>query len=429
MAIFKSSLFGAKETELTPEEKRLNTLHKLAEARISANRICDELDSIDYNKIRNQTSIKTAEIEKYIDGAKVNRTGVEIVNDIESYLRALRDRIAKEDTATLVIAETERIDSKLIYFSEILNESLQNGDLYTAEVCEIALVYGVIRGHKPIPNSLSTEERERELTEREKKIEIYKEMVKTSKEIHKLSDTSKSIKNRYMNEVLPKYEEAHKDFLNDKAKNSSIYAEIAGKSGNGLTGQHLVAYEKTQRDNNLYRTAENIVKQLAGIDSNISNYEMTITNLKNAFDLQAVHFNTELQMQIDRILSDIPSKMSEIIATSQKTQTSLDKMFNEFDAVMNDPDLKQSLAKAAAISQKIELQEQERELRRQKDEEAQIAKWKEETEEAEAAIKRKKELQDAKKEALEKQVELEMVNEQKIEKPIVKKKKQIKGMD
>lgn len=425
----KSSPAAAEQTAADQAEARANTLNKLNQARTHANKIIANLNSINYNKIRGQENIRTAKVVKYIDGEKVIRTGEEIVNDMESYIKTISAKIAKEDITDLVIDETERIDSRLVLFSGLLVDALNRGDLRTAEVCEIALIYGIVRGHAPIPQELDMMERDRELTERENKIDIYKKMVSAAKEMQRIAETKSNLSKQYMNEVVPKYEEAHEDFLKDKAANQSIYDAIAGKSGDELTGEYLVAWKKTARDNNLYRTAENIVTEIAAIENNLSNYELSMINLKNALDLQSVSFNSELQMQIDLTLSQIPDKMLEINQTTLKTQASLDKMFKEFNSVMNDPDLRLSMAKASEISRKIEAKEKKREQQRKDDEEAQIAKWELEAEEAEAEAIRRQKLQEAKMKALEKQLEVDKTKTETIEKPIVKKKKQIKGMD
>lgn len=418
MAVFDNIFNKKKEEPMTPAEVRANTLQKLGETRAMASEIYKTLDEIakKFNVYRQKSNIKNLQIETTVNGVKMMQSGVEIVNNIEPKVRGLLNHLANEVSADLVAVQTERIDGKLHFFAQQLKESLDKADLFTAQACVIGLVFGIMQGHRPIPTTYEPTMIESELTTREKKIEDYKAIVLVGKKMDELEQRKETLKNQYNNVVLPRYDEAREKFLADKAKRGHIYKEIAGKSAEGLDEEHLTAWRLTSQNNNLFSACTSMAAQIAGLEDNIAKYQVTVLELQNAAMLEGVQFDAELQMRIDEIMATIPDKMASILTTSMEQQKSLDNMFNEFDAVLNDPDLRVDMAKAAQKSARIQKKLEEKELKENEDEEERLKELQEEAAKLMKEQQLKEEREKAMKEAMDK------IAEKPVEKPLVTKK-------
>ena len=404
MAVFNNIFNGKKEEPLSPAEVRALTLQKLGETRKMASEIYKELDAVNhsFNMYRQKANIKQAQIITMVDGQKMTLSGVEIINDIEPKVRGLLNHLCQEVSADLVAIQTERIDAKLLYFAQQLKVSLDKADLYSAQACVVGLLCGIIQGHRSIPSTYEPKMVESELRTRERKIEDYKAIVDVGMEMNRLETVKNALKQKYNNEVMPRYDEAHEEFLADKADRAHIYREIAHKSGEELDAEHLTAWRLTARDNNLFRACKSMAIQISGLEDNIARYQVTVLQLQNAAILEGVQFNAELQMKIDKIMATIPDTMASILATTNEQQKSLDSMFNEFDAVLNDPDVRVGMAKTMQKSQSIAKKLEDKERKENEDADERLRELEAEAEKLMKDQQLKEEREKAMKEAMDK---------------------------
>ena len=394
-------LFTKKKDPLTPEqqqaleqeEARLRTLSQLDGTRMMAEQIYTTLRNIRWDDYSNSVNIRDAEKTNFVDGAAVTVTGPEFVNDAKRMVNTILVKMGKEINADLVAIQSERIDAELLYFAEQLEESLKNADLYSAEACITGLFYGIWQGHRSIPSTSTAQEKEDEISLRQQKIKDYKQIVKVSKKMKKMDNTRKNLIALYTDEVEPKYARVHEEFLKKMNEQRHLFTEISGYTGHKarlLSDEHFEAWRLTTKNDNLFKTTEQLGTQIEAISHNISEYEDSILQIKNAAQLEDMKFDAELQMEIDQIIAAIPDKMTQMLHNVIKQQESLDRMFNEFNAALNDPDVTKAMAKTMYQNQMLANELAERERKDKEDEAAYIQKMEEE------AIRIEKELTEEK---------------------------------
>lgn len=327
---------------------REQTLQKLGEARRNGNKIYNELSGIKFNLIAQQSNIQNVAIERELEeGEKVTLSGVEILNNIEDMVNTVKAMLEREDPTTYLVDDTEKIDGELHYFAQMLNQSLKEGDVRTAEVCCFALIYGVYEGHKPIPTTIPIEVRNQELKERVQKIDIYSTLVTTAREIYKLTKSREKLRKQYKDDVLPKYLEARKNLEEDSEAKPHIYEEINGVDPALLAGAHLEAWKITTEHDTLLTMGEQLKTAVAGIDVNISQYENQIRLLRTAMNMSEIRNNAKLDQKIDQLLQTVPKQMSILTNSAMNHQKIIDNMFDSFDEVLKNPELMTSIATAA----------------------------------------------------------------------------------
>ncbi len=169
MAIFSNknekanAVILANEPTSAPETTQ--TLNQLHQTRLMLNKIYNSICDIDFATIERKESLQNASVLSFVEQKddetgeisfmEVERSGAEVLNEIRSTAMLLKRKLEAEDAANLIEQETLGIDSKLWKFAETLNQSLDNVnvDLDTAKACVTGLVYGIMEGHRAIPES------------------------------------------------------------------------------------------------------------------------------------------------------------------------------------------------------------------------------------------------------------------------------------
>lgn len=363
----------------TSAPETMQTLNKLHQTRQMLNNIYNSMCDIDFATIERKAALQQASILSFVECnddetgetsfVEVERSGVEVLNDIKSTVMLLKRKLEAEDAASLLEQETAVIDSKLWKFAQTLHQSLDNVnvDLDTARACVTGLIYGIMEGHRAIPESYDTDERENELTIREKKIEDFEKIIKVSKEIMKLRMTRDKIRSQNNATVLPNFKKARQEYEEDRNARRSIYDAIKNVPGtevHKMTEAHIDAWSKSANLVNLQRLHTQLKIQLATVDDTIKRFDVSIETIKNAAAVENIFFNEKLHREIDETISRIPDKLLVVIETTNAAQQSLDSMSSKFDAALNSHDM--AIATTQTMNALEELERQnEREIERE----------------------------------------------------------------
>lgn len=370
--------------EPTSAPETAQTLNQLHQTRQMLNNIYDSMCDIDFATIERKAALQQATVISFVkcedeetgetSFVEVERSGVEVLNDIRSTVALLKRKLEAEDAACLLEQETAVIDSKLWKFAQTLHQALDNinVDLDTARACVTGLIYGIMEGHRIIPESFDADERENELSVRERKIEDFEKIIKISKEIMKLRTTRDKIRDQNNNTVLPNFQRARQEYDKDRNERRSIYDEIKGVPGTDvhkMTKDHIEAWSKSANLVNLHRLHDQLKIQLATVDDTIKRFDVSIETIKNAAAVENIFFNEKLHREIDETISRIPDKLLVVIETTNAAQQSLDNMSSKFDAALNSHDMAIATTQTMNALEELE-QNNARELEREKDDAA-----------------------------------------------------------
>lgn len=376
-----TSGFAEQPAPASETEKTLNQLHQ---TRAMLNNIYNSICDIDFARIERKESLQKASITTFVESmneetgemeyVEVERSGVEVLNEIKSTITLLKKKLEAEDAAALLEQETAVIDSQLWKFAQTMNQALDsiNVDLDTAKACLAGLLYGIMVGHSPIPESYDPDERENELTVRERKIEDYGKIVKVSKKIMNTRNSRNDIRRQNNMDILPKYKQAYAEYVDDSNNHRSLYDDIKGKNGREaqkMSPEHFAAWAKSALVVNLQRVHMHLKTQIVTFDDEMKRYEIAIENIKNAASVENMFYNEKLHREIDESISRIPDKMLVVLQNTDATQQSLDKMHNAFEAVLNSHDTKVGMTQTMNALEEI-TQEMERAKWRELDDQA-----------------------------------------------------------
>ena len=278
-----------------------NTHDKLDAARTYGNQIYNILDDIDFDALANRPDIISAEVKEPNGEQTIAKNGVEIVNDIRSKVEYLKKLLKTEISAELVKISSERLDKQILIFAENLKDSLKSGNLVTAMACILGLGYGIQKGHKPLPASMTDDYSiERELLNREKKIRFYESIVKLCviNDGHRKKLTA--LTNQYV-ETKQDFEQVHEEFIKQKKVRPDIYKAISGFTGKeaaDMSPEYFQAWQLAAKHNNLYERGRLLNTQRAYVEQSININDQEILSLRNAALMSDYEIDPELNMQI-----------------------------------------------------------------------------------------------------------------------------------
>ncbi len=375
------------KVEIVPDEVVKTTLDIY---RANGNRIYNMLDEIEFDSILKNPEIANAELDVYEGAVHKTMKGSEIINKLHSEVDYLLSKLRAESSAELLKIDSEIIDANLIYFADVLSESIKKGNLVTAMTSMLGLGYGIEQGHKPLPPYMTDPEKiKKELKKRNDKVRIYRDIAELSVANDEYRKQKASFTAEYIN-IKKSFQKAHDEFIEHKSKHSDIYEAINNLTGKEIkeefSEEYLEAWRLTSKNNNLYNQGIIYNSQISTIGNFIDINDQQMLSLRNAAIARQFEIDPELDMQIREDLKTVTLAMEKMQAELIDKQQILDRLFADFKTITNSREIHEAMYKEIRESKAVDKEIERKEIAEREGEIRYKQYLKEEAEKAARAI-------------------------------------------
>ena len=263
----------------------------------------------------------------------------------------LADRL---DRASASVLDTQRMDEQMVWLTEHLEIAVKEGRKDTADRIMKALMYGIGRGHEPIPPSDAAKAPQM-IRERENRLGQYITTVEYSEKIDECTHSIEMQQERY-DKASAQFKEAYKKVKQEMRENPHLvemidhYGEKV-KDINADAFKLAVKYRETQK---LYKDLDMLKKQMAFKETTINSCLSIIRSVENALTELATPVTQEMQDKVIQLEAEFRNHLVEL----QKQITELNDLSDRFnyaiDEVFSSPVMGDYIIDAAMRFQEME---------------------------------------------------------------------------
>lgn len=228
--------------------------------------------------------------------AVCDMTGTIAAEAIEEYKRIIRGLIIRLDRASVTLMDTRGLDKTMVYLAQHLEMAVKDGRQETADRIIKGLVYGVGKGHEPIPSS-DKERTEEILEERERRLGQYKTIAEYSE---KIDERQRSIEQQTLHyeKARKDFEKARKQVLEEAGQNPHL-VEMIDQFGDSVRTVNVDAYALVVKRKEVVKLFDNLKalkQQMAFNETSIVSCRQIIRSEENAL--------TEMAQKVDQHMID-----------------------------------------------------------------------------------------------------------------------------
>lgn len=249
---------------------------------------------------------------------------------IDEYKMIIRGLVNRLDRAPVSILDTRSMDKSMVYLTQHLDMAVKDGRQDTADRIIKALIYGVGKGHEPVPSG-DWERVDDIMEERAKRLGQYRTIVDYSE---KVDERQRSIEHQ-----LLQYEKAKKDFeiarkkvLEEADKNPHL-VEMINQYGDSVREIHADAYSlvvKQREVVKLYDNLKALKQQMAFNETSIVSCNQIIRSEENALTEMAQKVSQEMIDDVIRHEAEFRNRLVDL----QQQIGALEDLSNRFgDAI------------------------------------------------------------------------------------------------
>ena len=274
--------------------------------------------------------------------------------DVQRYKIVLDNLADRLDKASASVLDTQRMDEQMVWLTEHLEVAVKNGRSDTAERILKALMYGVGRGHEPIPPS-DAAKAPQVIRERETRLGQYITTVEYSEKIDERTHSIEMQQERY-DKASAQFKEAYAKVKQEMRENPHL-VEMIDQYGEkvkdiNVDAFHLaVKYRETQK---LYKDLEMLKKQMAFNETTINSWLSIIRSVENALTELATPVTQEMQDKVIQQEAEFRNRLVDL----QKQITELNDLSDRFnfaiDEVFSSPVMGDYIIDAAMRFQEME---------------------------------------------------------------------------
>lgn len=251
-----------------------------------------------------------------------------------------------DNARTTCTLNTIKMDDEMVKLCAHLQEAIIEGNAQTVHYIVKTLCYGIGKGHKPLLPS--EEENVKEiLQEREERLETYINVCKTSMEMDakKLSIDKNT---DYLEKLLEKRKAKMEETELFRKSHPLAYDEIQKMGGrlSKLSGDGLILATKMKEVVHIHRTMEQIKKEVALSESQISFLASAIDKLNTVLNSHNIALKEEINEYMKQITQKELERYASEVAWVTEFDSTLDTFFSSMEAAFNTPDLKLFVTKA-----------------------------------------------------------------------------------
>ncbi len=213
---------------------------------------------------------------------------------IEEYKMIIRGLVNRLNRASASLLDTRSMDKSMVYLTQHLDMAVKDGRQDTADRIVKALIYGVGKGHEPIPSG-DWERAEEIMEERTKRLGQYRTIVEYSE---KVDERQRSIEHQ-----LLQYEKAKKDFekarkkVMEEAEKNPHLVEMINQYGDSVRTINADAFSLVVKQKEAVKLFDNLKalkQQMAFNETTIVSCNQIIRNEENALTEMAQKVNQEM---------------------------------------------------------------------------------------------------------------------------------------
>lgn len=281
---------------------------------------------------------------------------------IGEYERVIRGLVNRLERAPASVLDTRNIDKSMVYLTQHLDMAVKNGRKDTADRIIKALIYGVGKGHEPVPSG--DWDRVEEIMEgRTKRLGQYRTIVEYSE---KVDERQCSLEHQ-----LLQYEKAKKDFekarkkvLEEAEKNPHL-VEMINQYGDSVRTIHVDAYSlvvKQKEVVKLYDNLKSLKQQMAFNETSIVSCNQIIRNEENALTEMAQKVNQEMMDDVIRHEAEFRNRLVDLQQQIGQLEDLSDRFGDAIAEVFSSPIMGDYI-----IGTILRYDEMERELRQEEE--------------------------------------------------------------
>ncbi|HIS46829.1 MAG TPA: hypothetical protein IAB46_04550 [Candidatus Scybalocola faecigallinarum] len=274
--------------------------------------------------------------------------------DVQRYKVILDNLSDRLDKASVSVLDTQRMDEQMVWLTEHLEIAVREGRGDTAERIIKALMYGVGRGHEPIPAS-DASKAPQIIREREDRLNKYITTVEFSEKIDERTHSIEMQQERY-DKAKAQFKEAYAKVKQEMRENPHL-VEMIDQYGEKVKDINVDAFKlalKYRETQKLYKDLDMLKKQMAVNETTINSCLNIIRSVENALTELATPVTQEMQ---DRIIQQEAQFRNHLVEL-QKQITELNDLSDRFnyaiDEVFSSPVMGDYIIDAAMRFQEME---------------------------------------------------------------------------
>lgn len=230
----------------------------------------------------------------------VDTTGKISAEQMEEYKKVFRGLIYKLDQSQTYALDTRTLDKKMLFLAEHMGIALKAGCKDTADRIVKGLLYGIGKGHEPVPDS-DVERMEEIMEEREKRLGQYRTIVEYSERIDEREKSIDLQKRKY--EIKREEFQEFRDEVKKEAAAKPDLVKLIDEYGASVkdlsTDEGAEAFRLVTKQNAVRKVFEDLKalkQQMALNEASIESCRQIINSEENAL--------TEMAQKVDQHLID-----------------------------------------------------------------------------------------------------------------------------